>query len=169
MRTFIAIEISDELKRKLAELQQDLPKDGRIRLVKPDNVHVTLKFLGEIDESKVAEVKKAIESVKFEPFTIEVAGIGVFPSESFIRVVWVGAEDERLTKIAEELDRKIHSLGFRSEKFVSHLTITRVLGSIDLRDFLEKHKAGRFGQIEVKEIKLKKSTLTGEGPIYEDL
>ena len=169
MRTFIAIDISEEIKQKLAKLQEDLPADSRIRPVKSEAIHITLKFLGEIENAKVTDIKRVIDSIKFDPFAVDVTGIGVFPSETFIRVVWVGAENEGLDRIAAELDKGLQPFGFGSEKFVSHLTIARVTGRIDPGDFLSKHKYDYFGRFEVKEIKLKRSTLTPRGPIYEDL
>ncbi len=169
MRAFIAVEIPKEIKEKIAKLQSELPVSDKIKLVKPEIIHITLKFLGEMDEKDTDEIKRIVSSVRFDPFPVDVTGVGVFPSEQFVRVVWIGADNEKLTGIAKELDKRLESFGFRSEKFVSHLTIARLREKVDLQDFLSKHKNDYFGQFEVKEIKLKKSTLTSEGPIYSDL
>jgi 2'-5' RNA ligase len=171
MRAFIAIEIPFDIKDKAVALQDDLPSEG-IKPVERENLHITLRFLGDIDERKAAEIKSAISAVKFEPFAANCLSVGVFPSEDYIRVVWMGVESSgNLEKIAEELDEKLAGLGFAKEKFAGHLTIARVKKKLDLKDFLSKHKNDFFGEFKISpaNVKLKKSQLTPQGPIYADL
>lgn len=173
MRAFIAIEVPHSIREKIKKIQDELPGEG-LKHVEEENLHITLKFLGEIDESKAREIKNIIGSIKFSPFEVNCMGVGVFPNEKYIRVVWVGVESNGiLEKLAEELNDKLEKIGFLTakEKFTSHLTIARVKRKVDLHTFIPKHKNDFFGQFTVMEgdIKLKKSTLTPKGPIYEDL
>ena len=166
MRAFIAIDVP--YFRAIGELQRSI--EGRFKAVEPENIHFTLKFLGEIDEGLVGEIKKIIEECRPEPFTIKLKGIGFFPSENYIRVVWIGVENpEILTNTMRCIDQKTSKLGFRKERsYVPHLTVARVKGRITIAN-REKFEDMEFGEIEVREIKLKKSTLTEKGPIYEDI
>lgn len=171
MRAFIAIGVPAEIRDKIEVLGADLPAEG-IKPVEKENLHITLRFLGEIDEGKVAAIKDVISSLKFESFTANCVGTGVFPSEKYVRIVWVGVEsDGALERIAEELNGKLEVLGFKKESFTSHLTIARVRRKVDLGDFLSKHKNYFLGQFTISpgDVKLKKSTLTPKGPIYEDV
>jgi 2'-5' RNA ligase len=169
MRTFIAVGISDEVRQRIAELQKELPSKEALKVVDPGIIHITLKFLGEIDESKVPEIKKIISSISFEPFTVTTKGVGVFPNENFIRVIWIGAPSPELDAMAKELNEKLKTLGFKSEEFTSHVTIARVKTKIDLTRFLADHREEKFGSFAVDGLRLMKSTLTPKGPIYEEV
>jgi len=166
MRTFIAIEIP--FFKEIEKLQESI--EGRAKLVEKENMHITLKFLGEIEEKMVDDVKKIVEDCKGERFKISLQGIGFFPNERYIKVIWVGVEGyEPIVKMAKCIDEKLSKLGFEREKnYVPHLTVARAKGRISIRDY-DEFKNMKFGEIEVKEIKIKKSTLTPKGPIYEDL
>jgi len=174
VRLFIAVEISDDARERIAEIQKDLPSDS-IKVVDPRLIHITLKFLGETDESKVQKIKKELASIKFSHIKLKCKGVGVFPSEKFIRVVWCGLEEDegfiQLKEVADEVEKKMMAMGFEKNDypFSPHLTIGRPRGKVDLAEFLKKHKADEFGDFTVAEIKLKKSTLTPKGPIYEDI
>ena len=178
MRAFIAVEISDEVRKNITKIEkameEELPSD-KIKIVDPQLIHITLKFLGEIDESKVEGIKEALSSIKFSPITLKCKGVGVFPNEKFIRVIWVGIEEDnelhRLKKIADEVEEKMGALGFGKSDypFSPHITIGRAKAKVEIANFLRKYKDTDFGKFTVDEIKLKKSTLTQKGPIYEDV
>lgn len=171
MRAFIAIEIPFDIRDKAVALQDELPSDG-IKPVEKKNIHITLRFLGDIDERKAAEIKDAISTIRFEPFAANCLGVGVFPNEDYIRIVLMGVESSgNLEKIAEELNDKLAGIGFAKEKFASHLTIARVKKKLDLKGFLSEHKNDFFGEFRISptDVKLKKSQLTPRGPIYADL
>ena len=177
MRSFIAIDIPEEIKEKIMMVAKELEEKikGNAKFVERENLHITLKFLGEIEENKVQEIKKIINSISISPFRIKLRGIGVFPNENFIRVIWIGGESKELEKIVDHLNKELEkNLKIRTEeqKFTIHLTIARVKSKINISDFLDKYKNYEFGEFEVSDInqiKLKKSTLTPKGPIYEDL
>ncbi len=179
MRCFVAVDLNTELKQKVLELQKELAGLDT-KLVEPENLHFTLKFLGEVDEWIVNRVKGILKELVSgqNRFEIEITGTGVFPNEKFIRVVWVGAP--KLTNLQAATDNVLAEL-FKKEKpkqhdakrqSVVHLTIARVRSQNhkeDIMGFVKRHERTEIGKMAVREIKLKKSTVTNKGPIYEDL
>ncbi len=175
MRAFIAIEVSDEVRDNLLKAQERIgDKAAKIKFVERENFHVTLKFLGEIDETTAEEIKRALAEIakKHRKHRVRVKGIGVFPNPNYVRVIWAGIEnDEGIKAIASDVEREMRRLGFKKDKdFVAHITIGRVKF---VRDKLELAMALKdlanedFGEFDVEAIELKKSTLTPKGPIYE--
>jgi 2'-5' RNA ligase len=172
MRCFIAVEMSnDEVIACLRELGK---VRAALRLVSPENLHLTLKFLGEVNEELIPEVRASIEEALqgFEPFNTTLKDLGTFPSLNYMRVVWVGIEKnrEKLIEVQRSLDKSLVKPGFRRDRrFHPHLTIARVKspkGKGELRDFIMKHKGTDFGVVRVEKVELKKSVLTPKGPIY---
>ncbi|MCD6370381.1 MAG: RNA 2',3'-cyclic phosphodiesterase [Thermoplasmata archaeon] len=166
MRCFIAIEVP--FTKSMEELQRSI--EGRVKLVERENVHITLKFLGEIREEMVTKIRDIIESCKGKSFTITLKDVGFFPNPRYVRVIWIGvAPAEPIVKLSKCIDEKLSLLGFEKEKsYIPHLTIARAKGPVSIKN-LERFKGTKFGEVEVKEIKIKKSTLTPKGPIYKDL
>jgi len=167
VRAFVAVELGEEVRGKLEELQRGLPEG--VRRVKPENLHLTLAFLGELDDAKVEEVKNALDSVSATGFELACKGVGAFPSARFVRVVWVGTQNDELKKLHEQVSTTLKPLGFKVDRFSAHVTIGRPKGRVGLADFLKKHEAQEFGSFKVEKIMLKKSTLTPGGPVYEDV
>jgi 2'-5' RNA ligase len=157
--------------RRLANSRADL------KAVTPELMHLTLKFLGEAEESLVDEIvmrmEKATEGLR--PFKIRLKGMGAFPSMSNIRVVWVGIEDGGpLERIAEELDESMNELGFEREKrgFKPHLTLARTRSArniANVQEILMENAATDYGEYTVDRVLLKKSVLTPKGPIYSNV
>ena len=172
MRLFIAIDIDDDMREKFLPILNTLSRFSGIKTVEPQNLHITLKFLGEVDSIKAERVKEKLSEIDFKPFTISFSSIGFFPNEKYMRVVWVGAEGEELYRLAKNVEEKMRKLGFKKEKdFKGHLTLARIK-RIERKEVLLKELERfnkRFGEMEVSEFKVKKSTLTSKGPIYEDL
>lgn len=166
MRSFIAIEIP--FTRRIQELQESI--EGRVKLVEKENMHITLKFLGEINADMVNKIREIVERCKVESFKIKLRGIGFFPNERYIRVIWIGVEDyEPIVKMAKCIDLELSKLGFSKEKnYVPHLTVARAKGRVSIKN-VDRFINTEFGDVEIKEIKIKKSTLTPKGPIYEDV
>ncbi|HEB47313.1 MAG TPA: RNA 2',3'-cyclic phosphodiesterase, partial [Candidatus Pacearchaeota archaeon] len=134
----------------------------------PENLHLTLKFLGEIDKEKVVEVKEKLREVKFKEFETKIAYIGFFDNKKY-GVVWIHLPN--CEKIQEEVDEKLSSLFEKERRFMSHLTIARVKRIQNKAEFLRKLREIKFQKIRfvVKNFNLKKSTLMQEGPVYETL
>ncbi len=175
MRAFIAIEVSDEVRDNLVKAQERVGnKSTKIKFVESENLHVTLKFLGEIDEALAEEVKKALAEIarRHKKHRVRVKGIGVFPNPNYVRVIWAGIEnDEEITAIANDVEREMRRLGFKKDKdFVAHITIGRVKfvrDKVKLAMALKDLANEDFGEFDVEAVELKKSTLTPKGPIYE--
>lgn len=179
MRTFIAIELPKETKDTLAKLQERLKAAGAdVKWVKPDHIHLTLKFLGEVNDKKLDKIKSVLADVAKEnpAFQIEINSAGAFPNLSSPRVIWVGADkgDNETKKIAAELEEKIaREAGIPKEKrpFSSHITLGRVRSNTNREKLTQEiQKIGDTSPIfSVSKIILFKSTLTPNGPIYEAL
>lgn len=170
MRCFIAIDLPIEIKEKISDIQKKLP-EAKTNLVNSKDVHLTLRFLGDIDESKAYKIKEAIKEIQLK-IKCRISKIGVF-SPSFIRVIWLKIEpSERLREINGLIGKKLEELGFEQEKrWEPHATLARVKKINDKKIFLKE-----LGKIKIEpidfyadKIKIKKSILTKNGPIYEDL
>lgn len=164
MRAFISIDIAKEVKEEIKKIQDTLP-DFIGKKTEFENLHLTLKFLGEINENKVMEVKKRLRDVKIPAFEGEIDDIGIF-SESFIRIVWLhlrGAEE-----LQKEIDDVLKGLFEKERRFMSHMTIARVKKIKDKEEFLEKIRKIKIPKIkfEIRGFKLKKSELFPQGPKY---
>ena len=175
-RGFIAIDIPSN--KKLLEMENEIKNTGAdLKLVETENIHVTLKFLGDTDEEKIDEIEEIIKnSVKdINAFSIKLKGSGVFPNKNYMKVIWIGLENaEPIGEIAKKIDKQLENLGFEPEKrgFSAHLTIARVRSSRNkekLIQIIEKYQDVEFVKIEVASVKLKKSVLTPKGPIYTTL
>jgi len=165
MRCFISVEIPEELKRTVSPLKKEIHTEG-IKPVEDKNMHITLKFLGDVPEEKFGEIESALRKVEFSKFKIKLKGVGVFPNESYIRVVWVGCSDDaHLKDLSEKINDSLSGF-FKKEPFSAHLTIARVKRKVDLNEFLDEHKDDEFGEFEVSNFELKSSKLTREGPKY---
>ncbi len=166
MRCFIAIDIP--YFDSIASLQRSI--EGRVKLVEKENIHITLKFLGEVSHETLEKIEKIVRGCIPQKYNLRLKGIGFFPNERYIKVIWIGVEDNGETEeLMKCIDKKLSVLGFKKEKnYIPHLTVARAKGKIKIkneRDFREM----LFGEITVEKIKIKKSTLTDRGPIYEDL
>jgi len=173
MRAFIAIdvEMNDEMEKVYEMLEAT---EAKLKFVSPSNVHLTLKFLGEIDEAIIPKIKKIMEEAvqDIEPFKAKIKGMGVFPSLKNIRVIWLGFHDEgQAVKIARNIDEGVSSLGFKKEKeHKPHVTIARMKSGYrkeQIIKIVEENRTKEFGEIYCESIKLKQSILKPEGPIYK--
>jgi 2'-5' RNA ligase len=179
MRTFIAIDLDDQLKKNLEALIDGLRPNGKnVRWVRSEAMHLTLKFLGEIPEENVAKIESALVGVakKHRPFTLKLRGTGVFPpGRRDPRVVWVGVEgDSSLKELQEAIESAMEKLGFAREKrdFRPHLTLGRVKFPSRLESLLadlEKHKETTFGEMQVRRVTFFRSTLRPSGAEYSVL
>ena len=106
MRAFIAIELPYQMREYLSEIQEQLVlNDAKIKLVDKKNLHLTLKFLGEIDDKKIEQINKSLSKIKFTPQTISISEIGVFPSENYIKVIWAGIKPaEKICELQQQIE-----------------------------------------------------------------
>lgn len=173
-RTFIALEIKENIKELLASVQQKIgSKTGGIKWVKPRNMHLTLKFLGPTREDIIEDISDILENAAegLNSFNVSVSGLGAFPSSNNPKVIWAGLKvDDVLYKIQKDIDISLESLGFAKEKrpFSPHLTIGRVRDSRTkktLRDVFEQVRT-EPRSFEAENITFYKSELMQEGPVY---
>ena len=174
MRAFIAIDLPENIKEELAKIQRQLP-EAKMKLVEKQNLHLTLRFLGEISDTQINKIKEKLREIKMKKFCSSLTSIGVFPSEKFVRIIWIGLKAEKgeeIFQLREKIEKAVEEAGMKKdERFESHLTLARVKFIKDKKGFIEK-----INQIKVKPLEffvtnfaLKKSTLTKAGPIYEDI
>jgi 2'-5' RNA ligase len=182
MRVFIAIDINDQVRASIRALQSELKKAADIRRkevkwVEPDNIHLTLKFLGEIKDSEVPDVCKIVESAadRHRGFELSVESVGHFGGRS-ARILWVGISEGRqaLCQLQEELEGEMEKGGWSKEErpFTGHLTVCRIKNikagqriaeiSADYKDF-------KAGSVLVDSVKVYQSQLMPKGPIYSVL
>lgn len=178
MRLFVAAELPAGHRAALADVCER-GRSGGVRWVPAENVHLTLKFLGEVDGEKVAKIEEALAAVAAgaEPFTLSLSDCGCFPNSRAPRVLWVGLGEgaEAAAALAAAVDRALEPLGFPREKrpFKAHLTIGRAkdprgAGATASRKLAQLHGfAAPAEQLEA--VALVKSTLTPEGSIYEEI
>jgi 2'-5' RNA ligase len=177
MRTFIAIEISQDIKTALAQAIAHLKYAGAdVKWVRPEAAHLTLKFLGEIDEARSRDVAAALDSIAASTarFELRAAAIGAFPGIDRPRVVWIGLDNgaDESRRLADSVDDEMSRLGFEKEsrQFSPHLTIGRVRSSKNREWLKEKilsyDSQSKACSCEVSSIILFKSTLTPQGSIY---
>ncbi len=164
MRLFVAVPIPEEIKKKVATLGKEIEQEG-IKLVKPENMHLTMKFIGEVSDTRIGNIEEKLKGVAFRKFNCSVRGVGVFPDEKYIRVVWTGIESNEIENLAEQVINALAGYG-KKEPFSGHVTIARVKRKVDLKTFLETHKNDELGQFDVSCFELIQSELTREGPKY---
>jgi len=173
MRTFVAIEISDEnIINSIEKFQKQINIDAKA--VEPRNLHFTLQFLGEISENMLQKIKQALLSIEFSSFSVNLIGIGAFPKPKFPRVVWIGTDrigGNLLVELSQKVNKVLEPLGLISDKaFKPHITVFRIKKKVgDMTKELESQDTVDFGIQKISSIKLKKSELTPNGPIYSNL
>jgi RNA 2',3'-cyclic 3'-phosphodiesterase len=173
MRLFIAVSIPQHVKEYIAKIQENIDNtSNKIRFVGTDQIHLTLKFLGELQPNVGEEIKGSLKRVVFKPFSVILSSFGVFPSESSISVIWIGLKpEEPILELQKNIDENLKKLFKKEKNFKSHITIARVKFVDNKEKFIDKLKNIKIKnkKIDVKNFKLMKSTLTPQGPIYEDI
>jgi len=175
MRVFIAIELPAEIQRALANVQNELKSaTNSARWVAPESIHLTLKFIGEISNQRIAEIDAALMGLIWKPFTVTVRGIGFFPGKRSPRVFWAGMEASTMEELAQQIDTRMERLGFEKEKraFRPHITLARAKETrIDksLVMAASPYEQYEFGAFNVDRFYLIQSTLKPSGAVYNKL
>jgi 2'-5' RNA ligase len=177
MRLFVALEIPSEVRENLAALVKSLRAvSPQTRWVRPENLHVTLKFIGEVAEARLAAVRSALSSVRSEqPATLEFRGLGFFPDEKHPRVFWAGIKaSPNLKTLAANIDKAMEKLGIPLEKrpFSPHLTLARFEPPRlpeKLRAAIQENAARDFGSLRTGQFHLIESKLKPTGAEYTTL
>lgn len=179
VRTFIAIEIPADIKAAMVEVQSVLRKTGAdVGWVRPDGVHLTLKFLGGIDAGRVGELKEAVgvAVAGHGPLVLDIAGVGVFPEARSPRVVWmgIGGDTKALAALYEKVESACESIGFRREDrpFKPHLTLGRVKspgGRSRLMEAISGLGTATAGTFTADAVSIMKSELKPSGAVYTEM
>ena len=182
MRCFIAIDVGDEIRAALGDLQQRLQsgvdtKRSDVKWVRPGNIHLTLKFLGEIKDQQIVEICNVVEIVagRHKGFELDIETVGHFGGKS-ARVLWVGpgAGGERLREVAKDIEQQLALAGYPEEtrEFTGHLTLCRIRNSkagIKLAQVSEDYKDFKLGTVPVDAVSVYQSQLRPDGPVYTRL
>ncbi len=179
IRTFVAVLIAENLKEEIGRVQEHLKKLAPdVKWVACENLHVTLKFLGDVREDQVPKVCAAVDEAAraHSPFEMRISGLGAFPNPARARVVWTGIEAgyDQMRKLAETVDANLAELGFEREKraFKSHITIGRVKASRllgKLAEGIEEVDASNLGAQQVTCVSVMQSELLRGGPVYSPM
>jgi 2'-5' RNA ligase len=179
IRSFIAIEVPQPLKARMEEIQRELRRtDADVKWVRPEAVHLTLKFLGSIRQEDVERISLALAPVIAggDPFEVRVQGMGCFPNPRNPRVVWLGVDrgKESLASLQQAVEKKMSELSFPAEgrPFSPHLTLGRVRsprGKAGLSQAIEKDKGVEIGIFQAREVILFQSELRPSGAVYTKL
>lgn len=172
-RAFISVDLDfNPLFENFSNVLQNT--GARLKPVRMDQIHMTLKFLGNTDEKLVPRIeaimKEAVQGIR--PFEVGFEGTGAFPSMKYIKVIWIGLTNSGpLADISEFLDSEMQQLGFKREgrKFSPHITIARLKGSRGkekIQEILSKTRNVDFGTQMIERLRLKKSVLEKSGPVY---
>jgi len=164
MRTFIAIDIPEKIKKEIIKIQNQLP-EFKGKKTEIENLHLTLKFLGEVDEKKISEVKRRLTEIELASFIAEINSIGMFSD----RIVWLGVRN--CNELQKQIDEKLSDLFEKEKRFMGHLTIARIKELKVRKKFLAKLKKIEIPEIKfpVRDFNLKKSKLGRPGPVYENI
>lgn len=168
MRLFIAFDVSDEVKSYLSGLQKQLPDSNSILAIE---FHLTLKFLGEVDEEQVPEIISCLKKVKFSKFFAKTGSLGVFPSEKMVRVVWVGLNPEDKILALEKHISEVLPDFVDNHEFHPHITLSRIKFVKNNSSFIKKLKSIKTKEIEfeVGSFKLVQSVLAPTRAVHEVL
>ncbi len=175
MRCFISIDIPENIKKEIKKIQEKLPEFSG-KKIEGNNLHLTLKFLGEVSEEKIELVKEKLKKVKIAEFETEINSIGVFSGpkgvssgEEVIRIVWLNLTN--CDGLQKEIDSSLKGLFEPEQRFMGHLTIARVKKLKNKKEFLNQINKIKIPKIKfsVDNFKLKNSVLKTEGPVYEDI
>ncbi len=178
IRSFLSFDIDDQtVKKKLAHAQKLLVQTGAdVKLVETENIHITIRFLGNITPQTAEKIHQEMQKIQFTPFTVQIKGLGVFPDLHYPRVVWAGITQgaDELRSVFNQLEPRIRSLGFAADPkgFSAHLTIARVRSGKNkqqLAEFITANAGYEFGTIQAECLRLKRSELSPKGPAYSTI
>ena len=171
-RVFSAVDIEDEKVLQNLERVRDRLNLGFSKIPR-EKMHLTLQFFEDVNENEISKVEKALRNVDKEPFSASIQGLGAFPSEDYIRVAWAGVNSHKIFELRKQA--RLHDIPSQDhDEFKPHITLLRVRDvspgkKKKLKRILEDHKKENFGKVEVNQVKLFKSRLTGKGSEYEVL
>lgn len=179
LRCFVAISLPDELKAKISGIQEKLKLAGAdVSWTRPEGMHLTLKFFGEIEDKRIPKIEKALDMAVADvsTFSLSVSGIGTFPDMRRPRVIWIGLKEDgsNLFTLQKGVEEELKNIGFPSEdrRFSPHITLGRIRSNRNIEKLLrliDEEKGIDTGGFDVSEIHLIKSELKPTGAVYTEL
>ncbi len=171
-RVFISIELPEYIKKEILKIQKEIDKLGLIKgkFTELENLHLTLKFLGEISDVEIIAVKEHLQNMKFDPFYLEIDHIGVF-SEDFIKIIWLGVRQGKIFDLQKGIDFVLENLFQKENRFMGHITLARPQKVEQKEMFLDELKKIKVNGLKfiVDKFNLMESVLTSNGAIYKSL
>ena len=167
MRIFIAIKVPPAIHPQIAQAAAHLHERMGVRALPPENWHLTLCFIGDVDEGKAKQIGEALSAIKFSSFNVHLFGAGAYPNTHFPRAIYIGGESKGAEKLAADIEAELSPFNLQKEKFSVHLTVARSKGAGDIEDFLKN--TGDVGQFEARSFALMKSTLMAHKAAYSVL
>ena len=175
IRCFISLDLPREAINHIKEIQRLIKKRNLFigKFTEPENLHLTLKFLREIDEKMIEKIKERLSKINFKNFEANLGEVGVFSSRysSYIKVIWIKLNGKGVFDLQKQIDECLKDLFEPEFRFMSHITIARVRKVFDKRilvEYLKKIKTKKI-RFEIDKFFLKKSELFSEGPVYKDM
>jgi len=176
-RLFVSVDLPPELEPRVRDLQSYLRGTrADLRFTKPEQAHLTMKFVGDTQESEMKEVREAVDDAAetVEPFGVELGGTGVFPSRDHVSVVWVGARKgtEALARLHDALEDRLVGRGVADEAehdYVPHVTLARMdsgRGRSEVLEFVDETQDVELGGFEASRLRLKSSVLRDGGSVH---
>lgn len=179
IRTFLAIDLPEEIKVQIENIQSRLKASIKgIRWTRPEGIHLTLKFFGNISENKIADISSVVEknTVDIRPISLKVSTLGAFPNLKRPRVLWlgIGGSVEKLSDLQKEIEKDLESIGFQTENraFRAHLTLGRIKSPKNVKglsEIIKNEEIYDAGSFCAGGLTLLKSDLTPQGAIYTKL
>ena len=180
VRLFLAIDIPSQIRNQIVRIQNALRETGlNLKLVEAQNIHFTLKFLGETDPSRIPMINTALDTIQFRRYDIHIQGVGCFPNARRPRVIWLGIHGQGIAEtksLASSVNRVLKEIGIPPDfrPFKPHTTIARLRRPMKLPNevyqklnkFLSQYENHDCGTLMVQDFHLKESVLTPQGPIY---
>ncbi|MDH4129272.1 MAG: RNA 2',3'-cyclic phosphodiesterase [Spirochaetota bacterium] len=176
MRLFIAIHLNKPILKKIEELILPLANQYKdLKWVSFENMHITIKFLGETNDTNLDSIIKSLQEINLQSFNLTIQNLGAFPNINFPKVLWIGLKGDinSIKSLVKKVETHMKVLNFLEERreWSPHITIARVRTKIpkDLINFISLHKDVHFGEISISSFSLMESNLTSKGPIYKEI
>lgn len=176
MRLFVSVDLPDDLAGAVADLQAEFEDASGLNFIDPEQAHLTLKFLGEVEQERLPAVERelaaAVAETDVDPFTARFEGLGVFPDLEYISVVWLGVTEgsEEFAELHEAIEGRTTAMGFEAEShdFTPHVTLARMehAGGKERVQELVREREPTVGEARIEEVRLTESTLGPDGPVY---
>ncbi|MEW6528297.1 MAG: RNA 2',3'-cyclic phosphodiesterase [Candidatus Micrarchaeota archaeon] len=177
MRFFVSVGVPVWIKRAIYSVQCELlgkplgdktingvakatSGGAKVTVVNNENIHITIKFLGEVDSKKIQKIEQQLRTVEYPAFNVAIEGIGAFPNKQHARVIWARCKTQELVEFANEINKALPE--FPSEQFVGHITLARIK-KMDMKQFFEKYQKWKFGDFKVENFYLMASELSPSG------